>query len=146
MQEYKDQYLFGLIDGLNGAVGLVIGLLSSSVAAPIIAVALLSRAGSSSVSMAGAELESDECDKGLLYKRTAAMGLGYLTSALLPGLGFLIDLHFGIPFFTLTTILLLVIIANFRAKQVGWFRSIRTTLVIFVLAVGAGLLATFIVH
>jgi hypothetical protein len=54
-RDLKDQYLFGMVDGINGAVGLVIGLLRSHAAAQIILVALLSRAGSSAVSMAGAE-------------------------------------------------------------------------------------------
>ena len=43
--------LFGLIDGLNGMVGLVIGLTRAGAAASLIFVALLARAGSSAVSI-----------------------------------------------------------------------------------------------
>jgi hypothetical protein len=84
----REQALFGLIDGLNGAVGLAIGLLRLHSAADVILVALLARAGSSAVSMAGAQYQADESGDTHLVRmsRVAAMGLGYLTSAIAPGL------------------------------------------------------------
>ena len=60
MRYLREQALFGLIDGLNGAVGLTIGLLRLRSAADVILVALLARAGSSAVSMAGAQYQADE--------------------------------------------------------------------------------------
>lgn len=196
--------LFGLIDGLNGMVGLVIGLSRAHAAAAVILTAILARAGSSAVSMAGAQYESEDvpADRQRVYAqqreiglrtaaeiraaedrvsdeeldrfrerfaravegrwqpvvlpspevrpvvsarlrwlRIAAMGGGYLTSALVPGLGFLISFRAGWAFFVPATIAVLAGVTWFRSGAVGWLRAAVTTLVIFALAVGAGLLA-----
>jgi hypothetical protein len=124
--DLREKALFGLIDGLNGAVGLVIGLLHSHAAASLIFVALLARAGSSSVSMAGAQYEADDStpDQAIRWGRVAAMGVGYLASALVPGI--------------------LAAITWTRSRSTGWLKAAVTTVVIFALAVGAGLLASLV--
>ena len=141
-KDFSDAALFGLIDGLNGAVGLTIGLLHVHAAAALIFTALLARAGASCVSMAGAQFESsDTSARKFRYTRFAAMGLGYLTSALLPGLGFAFNIHLGIVVFIPVTAAILTVITWTRSRRVGWVKAAVTTLVIFVLAVGAGLAA-----
>jgi hypothetical protein len=143
-RDYSQAGLFGLIDGLNGMVGLVIGLMRVHAVATVIFVALLARAGSSSVSMAGAQYESDDTapSKRVRWGRIAAMGSGYLTSALVPGLGFSVSKHTGLIVFIPATVLVLVVITWFRAGKVGWLVATATTLTIFALAVGAGFLAS----
>lgn len=136
--------LFGLIDGLNGMVGLVIGLSRVHAAAAVILTALMARAGSSAVSMAGAQYESGDAEPSarVRWGRIAAMGGGYLTSALLPGLGFIASFRAGWAFFVPATLVILTGITWFRSGSTGWPRAAVTTLVIFALAVGAGLLAS----
>ena len=136
--------LFGLIDGLNGMVGLVIGLSHAHAAASIIFIALLARAGSSSVSMAGAQYQADDTspNRRVKWGRVTAMGLGYLTSALLPGLGFVVNTAVGFALFIPMTIAILAGITWFRSGKIGWLRAAATTFTIFALAVGAGLLAS----
>lgn len=143
-KDYTNQGLFGLVDGLNGMVGLVIGLLHAHAASGIIFVALLARAGSSSVSMAGAEYQSDDSSPNRKVKtgRVAAMGLGYLTSALLPGLGFAHSVRVGMIIFVPATITVLAGITWFRSGRHGWVKAGVTTVIIFGLAVAAGLLAS----
>lgn len=141
-KDFSDAALFGLIDGLNGAVGLIIGLLHVHAAAALIFTAILARAGASCVSMAGAQFESsDTSARKVRYTRVAAMGTGYLCSALLPGLGFAFNIHLGITVFIPVTLVILAAITWTRSRRVGWLKAAVTTLVIFVLAVGAGLLA-----
>jgi hypothetical protein len=141
--DFQATALFGLIDGLNGAVGLIIGLLHSHAAAAIIFVALLARAGSSSVSMAGAQFESDDSSARMAKaSKVAAMGAGYLASALLPGIGFAFSVRAGAIVFIPVTIIILTAITWARSHRVGWLKAAITTIVIFVLAVGAGLLAS----
>lgn len=144
---YAQQGLFGLIDGLNGAVGLVIGLLHSHAGAQLVFVALLSRAGSSAVSMAGAEYEADDAvpmTRKVKSGRIAAMGLGYLTSALLPGLGFAVSTRAGLIVFIPATAAILCAITWFRSQKAGWLKAGATTFTIFALAVAAGLAASLI--
>ena len=141
--ELRQQYLFGLMDGLNGAVGLVIGLLNSSAAASVILVALLSRAFSSSISMAGAQYQSDEVPAGRA-RRTMAMGVGYLSSAALPGVGFTVSIHAGVAVFIPSAVVILGVIIWVRHEHGGWVKATVTTLTIFVLAVAAGFLASLI--
>lgn len=140
----REKALFGLIDGLNGAVGLIIGLLHSHAASVIIFVALMARAGSSSVSMAGAQYQADNTAHSAWAKwgRVAAMGLGYLTSALLPGIGFAVNTHVGLLIFVPATLLILGTIVWYRSSEAGWLRAAATTLIIFVLAVVVGLAAS----
>lgn len=143
----SEAFKFGLVDGLNGAVGLVIGLLYAGASASIVFVALLARAGSSSVSMAGAQFQTsgdDVVTRKVRWQKVAAMGLGYLTSALTPGLGFAINKVFGLIVFIPSTIIILLMIAKFRAGEIGWPKSLATTLTIFALAVAAGLLASLV--
>ena len=146
MGEFRDRFLFGLVDGINGAVGLVIGLLRSHAAAQIILVALLSRAGSSGVSMAGAQYESDDTGdpQRLVFGRVAAMGAGYLCSALLPGLGFALGIQVGLIVFIPGTLLILVTITWFRSRHERVQVATATTLVIFGLAVLTGFLASLV--
>jgi hypothetical protein len=138
--------LFGLIDGLNGMVGLVIGLSRSHAAASLIFVALLARAGSSSVSMAGAQYQAGDQDasRRVRWGRIAAMGFGYLISALVPGSGFAVSTELGWAVFIPATAVILTGIMWFRSSQpgIGWAKAAATTLTIFVLAVGAGFLAS----
>jgi hypothetical protein len=135
-----------LIDGVNGAVGLVIGLLGSGAGPAIVLAALLARAGSSAVSMAGAEYEAndDKVSRRVRVNRVAAMGGGYLTSALLPGLGFAVSSSVGLSVFIPATIAILLLISWFRHRKVGWVSALMTTLIVFFLAVGAGLLASLV--
>lgn len=142
--DLEEKALFGLVDGLNGAVGLTIGLLRSHAAAALIFVALLARAGSSSVSMAGAQYEADDSapDQAIRWGRVAAMGAGYLASALVPGLGFLVGIHMGMIVFVPAAIAVLAVITWTRARSTGWLKAAITTIVIFILAVAAGLLAS----
>jgi hypothetical protein len=144
--DLREKALFGLIDGLNGAVGLVIGLLHSHAAASLIFVALLARAGSSSVSMAGAQYEADDStpDQAIRWGRVAAMGVGYLASALVPGIGFAYSTHLGVIIFVPACIVILAAITWTRSRSTGWLKAAVTTVVIFALAVGAGLLASFV--
>lgn len=133
-----------MVDGVNGMVGLTIGLLRAHAAAALIFVALLARAGSSSVSMAGAQFESDDSSASRRVKagRVAAMGLGYLTSALVPGLGFVHSVRTGLIVFIPATVVVLFCITWFRAGRSGWVKAGATTVTIFILAVAAGLLAS----
>src|ERR1035441_4511259 len=145
-RDLKDRALFGLVDGLNGAVGLVIGLERSHAAAALIFVALLARAGSSSVSMAGAQYEADDTapDQTVRWGRVGAMGIGYLVAALAPGIGFLGGNRPGFIVFVPATVVILSVITWTRSRQAGWLKATLTTLVIFVLAVAAGLLASLV--
>jgi len=143
-RDLSSSALFGLIDGLNGMVGLVIGLLRVHAVAAVIFVALLARAGSSSVSMAGAQYESADPGESRRqrWSRVAAMGLGYLASALTPGLGFAVSTRAGLIVFIPVTAAILAGITWFRSSTAGWLRAALTTAVIFILAVGAGLAAS----
>jgi hypothetical protein len=143
-RDLEEKALFGLIDGLNGAVGLTIGLARSHAAATLIFVALLARAGSSSVSMAGAQYEADDTapNQSIRWGRVAAMGVGYLASALLPGVGFAFSLHTGWVVFVPAAIAILVAITWTRSARCGWAKAIVTTAVIFILAVAVGLAAS----
>lgn len=136
--------LFGLVDGLNGMVGLVIGLMRVHAAASVIFVALLARAGSSSISMAGAQYQADETAQStrVRWGRIAAMGCGYLASALLPGAGFSVSTRAGLIVFVPATVAVLAGITWFRSGKAGWWRAAVTTVTIFVLAVAAGFLAS----
>lgn len=143
-RDYSQAGLFGLTDGLNGMVGLVTGLMRVHTAASVIFVALLARAGASGVSMAGAQYQSEgpEVRTRVRWGRIAAMGFGYSLSALVPGLGFAISTRAGLIFFIPATIAVLAGITWFRSGKIGWRKATTTTLIIFVLAVAAGLLAS----
>jgi VIT1/CCC1 family predicted Fe2+/Mn2+ transporter len=145
-KDLEEKALFGLVDGLNGAVGLIIGLSRSHAAAQLIFVALLARAGSSSVSMAGAQYEADDSapNQKIRWGRVAAMGAGYLASALLPGAGFAFNLHAGWVILIPTTLAILSAITWTRAKKAGWVKAAATTALIFILAVAAGLAASLV--
>lgn len=145
-RDFRQQALFGLIDGLNGAVGLTIGLLRLRSAADVILVALLARAGSSAVSMAGAQYQADESGGTRLVRatRVAAMGLGYIASAVAPGLGFAFSVRAGVVVAIPATVAVLAAIIWVRSKSVGWAKAAITTVTIFLLAVGAGLLASLV--
>ena len=108
--------------------------------------ALLSRAGSSGVSMAGAQYESDDTGdpQRLVFGRVAAMGAGYLCSALLPGLGFALGIHVGLIIFIPGTLLILATITWFRSRYERLWVATATTLVIFGLAVLTGFLASLV--
>ena len=142
--DLREQFVFGLVDGINGAAGLVIGLLGSSASSAIILTALTARAGSSAVSMAGAQYQSDQSElpRKLRLGRVAAMGGGYLTSALLPGLGFAVGIEVGVAVFVPSAAVILVVIAWARHRRAGWAKAVLTTLAIFAMAIGAGLLAS----
>lgn len=143
-RDFSQAGLFGLIDGLNGMVGLVIGLMRDRAAASLIFVALLARAGSSSVSMAGAQYEADDtpASRRVRWGKVTAMGCGYLTSALLPGIGFSVSTAAGLAVFIPATVVVLVCITWFRSGRAGWAHAAATTALIFGLAVAAGLLAS----
>ena len=125
MRYLREQALFGLIDGLNGAVGLTIGLLRLRSAADVILVALLARAGSSAVSMAGAQYQADESGgtRFVRMSRVAAMGLGYVASAIAPGLGFAFSVRAGVVVAIPVTAAVLAVIIWVRSKSVGWGES-----------------------
>ncbi len=144
--DLREKALFGLIDGLNGAVGLIIGLLHAHAAPALIFIALMARAGSSSVSMAGAQYQADTTATSRLTKWgcVIAMGLGYLTSALIPGLGFAFSTRVGLAIFIPATVLILGTITWYRSGEAGWVKAAATTLVIFVVAVVVGLAASVV--
>jgi hypothetical protein len=143
-KDLSETGLFGLIDGLNGMVGLVIGLGRSGEAAAVIFTAVMSRAGSSAVSMAGAQYQAGDRRVGppVRWARIAAMAVGYLISAVIPALGFAFNLHAGWAVFVPATAAILFAITWFRSGRDGWVRAVVTTLLIFTLAVGAALLAS----
>jgi phosphatidylglycerophosphate synthase len=145
-KELREKALFGLIDGLNGAVGLTIGLLHAHAASVLIFIALVARAGSSSVSMAGAQYQADDSAPNSItrWSRVGAMGLGYITSALLPGIGFAISTQMGLIVFVPMTLVVLSTIIWYKSASVGWLKSAYTTFIIFTLAVAVGLGASFI--
>ena len=70
------------------------------------------------------------------------MGGGYLTSALVPGLGFSVSKAAGWVIFVPATVTVLAAVTWFRSAADGWLRAAVTTVVIFVLAVAAGLAAS----
>lgn len=141
---YTQASLFGFVDGINGLTGLIIGLLFSHAASAIIFTAILARAWSSSVSMAGAQFESDteQASRKVKAGKVTAMGLGYLASAMLPGLGFGLGIRAGIAVFIPAVVIVLAVITWFRAGRSGWVKAGATTVTIFILAVAAGLLAS----
>ena len=143
-RDVRDQFLFGGVDGLNGAIGLIVGLTRSHAASVIIFTALLARAGSSAVSMGGAQLESDEVspNRRVKWARVTAMASGYLCTALLPGAGFAVSSRAGLVFCVPVTAAILAGITWFRSGRSGWVRAGVTTVTIFILAVAAGLLAS----
>ena len=146
-QDYKDPYLFGLGDGLNGGTALIISSLFSNIAALLIFMFVFSRAISSMISMGGQEYLETRLDENqptrIVSEKVAGMGAGYLTSALFPGLGFLIGLQFGKIWFMPMTILMLAV--QIYARRVhGYKISVIVTSLIFAGAVGAGLLASYL--
>ena len=94
--------------------------------------------------MAGAQYEADDTavSQRVRWGRIAAMGCGYLTSALIPGTGFSVSTTLGLAVFAPATVVILAGITWFRSGKAGWLRAAATTAVIFVLAVAAGLLAS----
>ena len=144
IKQYREKSLFGLIDGLNGATGLIVGLLMVQASVRTILVALLAVGGASTVSMAGAEYLSDEPNDKVLLKKVVAMGLGFLAGTLLPGLGFIFSVGCGALLLVPMAALLLLIVIRFRADKAGWTKASVATIVIFGLAVGAGLLANLV--
>ena len=142
----KDTMLFGMIDGLNGTVGILVGLLASGASAKSIAVALAGKTIASAISMGGAEYEADPtANPKLMRAKVIAMGIGYSLASLLPGIGFFFTRQFGIILFIPITIFFLFLMSQFRAQNLGWRRSIVRTLVIFFLAVGGGILASVLI-
>jgi hypothetical protein len=137
---------FGIIDGLNGAIGLIVSLLWAKAATGLIVAALLARAGSSSISMGGAEYETDadEETRRVRLERVLAMMAGYLISALVPGAGFLISRHVGTIWVFPTTAACLGAIIWARSRLHPLKSAVLLTLGIFGAAVGAGILASVI--
>jgi hypothetical protein len=72
------------------------------------------------------------------------MGVGYLASALVPGIGFAYSTHLGVIIFVPACIVILAAITWTRSRSTGWLKAAVTTVVIFALAVGAGLLASLV--
>jgi hypothetical protein len=141
---YTQASLFGFVDGVNGLTGLIFGLLLAHTTSAIIFTAILARAWSSAISMAGAEYESDTepASRKVKIGKVAAMGLGYLASAMLPGLGFASSIRAGLAVFIPAVIVVLAVITWFRSGRSGWVKAGLTTVTIFTLAVAAGLLAS----
>jgi VIT1/CCC1 family predicted Fe2+/Mn2+ transporter len=142
----KDTMLFGMIDGLNGTVGVLIGLLAGNASAKSIAIALASKTIASAISMGAAEYDSDVVGSPKMMRaKVITMGIGYSLASLLPGIGFFFSRQLGIVLFVPITIFFLFIMSQFRAQNLGWRRSIIRTLVIFFLAVGGGILASVLI-
>lgn len=76
--------------------------------------------------------------------RVGAMGLGYVASAVAPGLGFAFSVRAGVVVAIPATVAVLAVIIWVRSKSVGWVKAAVTTVAIFLLAVGAGLLASLV--
>jgi hypothetical protein len=96
--------------------------------------------------MAGAQYEADDTapNQSIRWGRVAAMGVGYLASALIPGIGFAFSLRAGWIVFIPTAITILVVITWTRSARCGWAKAAVTTAAIFILAVAAGLAASLI--
>ena len=73
--------------------------------------------------------------------KVTAMGLGYLSCALIPGWDRL-NIRVGLAVFIPASIVVLVAITWFRSGRSGWVKAGATTVTIFILAVAAGLLAS----
>ena len=145
IKEFKNQALFGMIDGINGSAAVVVSLLISRVAAAGILAAILSKSFGSTVSMAGAEDETDDSNKRLRRERTLGMGVGYMIGSALCGMGFFINETVGIIVFSIVTTIILISIAGFKASKLGWRKSLGKTLLIFCAAVGSAFLASYLV-
>jgi VIT1/CCC1 family predicted Fe2+/Mn2+ transporter len=145
MKNLKAQFLMGFVDGLNGTVAIILAMvLTLHSPAKAITVAILAKAISSGVSMGGAQYQEDE-QMGVKYQRiprVISMALGYLFSALVPVVGYFVSRSVGNWLLIPSTALCLLIIVLFNAKRDGWLRSSLTTLIIFTVAVGAGLIVS----
>jgi VIT1/CCC1 family predicted Fe2+/Mn2+ transporter len=145
LDKLKAQFLMGFVDGLNGTVAIILAMvLTLHSAANAITVAILAKAVSSGVSMGGAQYQEDE-QMGVKYQRfprVASMALGYLFSALVPVIGYFVSRSVGNWLLVPTTVLCLLVIVSFNARRDGWLKSSLTTLIIFTVAVGAGLIVS----
>jgi VIT1/CCC1 family predicted Fe2+/Mn2+ transporter len=145
LNKLKAQFLMGFVDGLNGTVAIILAMvLTLHSAANAITVAILAKAVSSGVSMGGAQYQEDEQMgvKNQRIPRVISMALGYLFSALVPVVGYFVSRSIGNWLLVPTTALCLLIIVLFNAKRDGWLKSSLTTLIIFTIAVGAGLIVS----
>jgi len=134
------------MDGLNGAVGLVVSFLWAKAATKLIVTALLARAGSSSISMGGAEYETDEDEEPVRTRvlRVLSMMAGYLVSAVIPGAGYLVSRHAGTVWLVPSTAACLSVVVWARSRQHPLWKALLITTVIFSAAVGAGILASIV--
>jgi hypothetical protein len=140
----KSSYIFGLIDGLNGAVGLIVSLSWHKAGSVLIITALLARAGSSAVSMGGAQYMADEHKDSYKHLRVVAMIGGYLTSALGTGVGFLFSQSLGHIVTIIVSVVCLAVIVYARSRTQVLWKALLVTLGIFGTAVGVGIGAALI--
>ena len=142
-KEILAQGAFGLLDGLNGGVATAIGLLVAGAPAHLVAVALLSRAAGSSISMGGSEYETDETSptRRIRVLRVAAMMIGYLTSAVIPSIGYFYSKSWGVGWSIPAVVICLGVVVWVRSRQHSLKNAVAITALIFSLSVAAGLAA-----
>ena len=146
MEKYKIPYLLGFDDGINGSSTTVLAAVLFPVATPaMISLGIIKEVGgrglTSAISMGTDVDNADECTtKGVSFMKGVATALGYLTSAVIPALGFIFGETKGIIWFIPVAFIMLVIIAKIDVKHRGFERSMARTMLFYCLAVGAGLL------
>src|ERR1035437_5950842 len=125
------QCIFGAVDGLNGAVGLLVGLLAAHAATNLIVVGIIAQAIPSTVSMAGAEFESDEETetRHVRLAKVAAMAIGFLGASIAPAAGFFFSRHLGVAALPPICTTLLFAISAKRPERHGWLNADRKSVV-----------------
>lgn len=141
------EWTFGAVDGLNGSVGLIVGMLAAHAATPAIVAAVLASAAASTVSMAGAQYEADDDVEAttVRWARVGAMGVGYLTASILPAIGFFLSRSAGKLLLPLVAAVMLGLIATGHTHRHSWPAAIAGSVIIFALAVTVGVAAGLLV-
>ncbi len=148
LNQFKDEYLLGLIDGLNGSNTTVLTLILFPIAtlpnliSRMVTIQVVTRAVTSSISMGGAIDNSTSERNSFLCGLST--GLGYFTSAVVPIIGFFFNETTGIVVFIPMVILMLFIITKLDVRKIGFKKNIIRTLFLYILAVGSGVLVTFL--
>ncbi len=136
---------FGACDGLNGACGLIFGLLHGHATRAALAVAVVASAGSNTWSMAGGEFTADEeGNTREQITRALIMAIAFFIAAFAPGSGYLFSREAGNITLAVFTPMILGAIVLLRLLKHRWLPAILTVGIVFALAAGTGYLATVI--
>jgi len=130
----RDEIVFGGLDGLTSALGVMAGAYLANARAKTVLITGLGLAIAAAVSMAGGEALSDEEADGRIV-RAAYMGGATLVGSFLPIAGFIFDRRAGLVFCIVITVCVGATVAHLRPG--AWWPSIVKTFA--VLAVAAGL-------